>query len=382
MNGRGKRVEELDILKDIAIICMVAGHAGAPFTHFIYLFHMAVFFMASGYFYKDSSSDQISSVFKVIRKQLMHLWVPFFCCNAVYVLLHNLFLRCYILNANPDVTDYLAGKTIDVTASYSPAQTIRMILLGMVFGSEEQMFGTGWFLKILFMISITYTAIDFLLKKCFRSHVMAAQLVVSVLLLLMGYALCCRGFLSFGIAQTASYYCLYYMGHVLGACKDRIAGWQKKQYAFTLLASFGILLILNRTGSIELSYGHYENPLYLLVTSLAGWVFLYSISYFLNRLPVFRRPLIFVGRRTLPVMLIHSLAFKLAEILVIYCYRLPIFCLAVFPNLYGERNAWWLLYTIVGVCIPMLADTIWRQVKASLNRVVSLQYRTESNDRH
>ena len=45
MNGRGKRVDELDILKAIAIICMVAGHAGAPFTHFIYLFHMAVFFM-------------------------------------------------------------------------------------------------------------------------------------------------------------------------------------------------------------------------------------------------------------------------------------------------------------------------------------------------
>lgn len=36
---------------------MVAGHSDAPFTHFIYLFHMAIFFMAAGFFFKDETSN-------------------------------------------------------------------------------------------------------------------------------------------------------------------------------------------------------------------------------------------------------------------------------------------------------------------------------------
>ena len=31
----------IDIIKGIGIILMVGGHCGMPFTHFIYLFHMA-----------------------------------------------------------------------------------------------------------------------------------------------------------------------------------------------------------------------------------------------------------------------------------------------------------------------------------------------------
>ncbi|MDY4486482.1 MAG: hypothetical protein SPE18_00280 [Candidatus Limivicinus sp.] len=52
-----QRIEELDIVKALGIICMVAGHSDAPFTHFIYLFHMAVFFMAAGFFFKDETSN-------------------------------------------------------------------------------------------------------------------------------------------------------------------------------------------------------------------------------------------------------------------------------------------------------------------------------------
>lgn len=39
-----KRNLVIDILKGLGIILMVAGHSGFPFTRFIYLFHMAIFF--------------------------------------------------------------------------------------------------------------------------------------------------------------------------------------------------------------------------------------------------------------------------------------------------------------------------------------------------
>lgn len=38
-----KRDETIDIIKGIGILCVVIGHAHAPFSSFIYLFHMAIF---------------------------------------------------------------------------------------------------------------------------------------------------------------------------------------------------------------------------------------------------------------------------------------------------------------------------------------------------
>ena len=72
-----QRIEELDIVKALGIICMVAGHSDAPFTHFIYLFHMAVFFMAAGFFFKDETSNDFRSVINTTKRKLLQLWLPF-----------------------------------------------------------------------------------------------------------------------------------------------------------------------------------------------------------------------------------------------------------------------------------------------------------------
>lgn len=43
-----KRDSTIDIIKGFGIILMVMGHSGSPLTGLIYMFHMAIFFMASG----------------------------------------------------------------------------------------------------------------------------------------------------------------------------------------------------------------------------------------------------------------------------------------------------------------------------------------------
>ena len=55
-----KRNTTMSIVKGLAIILMVLGHAEAPgqITTFIYLFHMPVFFMASGYFFSRKNVDE------------------------------------------------------------------------------------------------------------------------------------------------------------------------------------------------------------------------------------------------------------------------------------------------------------------------------------
>ena len=50
-----KRETSIDILKGIAIILMVIGHSGVSegLERFVYLFHMSVFVIASGYCYNE-----------------------------------------------------------------------------------------------------------------------------------------------------------------------------------------------------------------------------------------------------------------------------------------------------------------------------------------
>ena len=49
IEGDTRRDSTIDILKGIGIILVVLGHADFPFRDWVYLFHMALFFITSGY---------------------------------------------------------------------------------------------------------------------------------------------------------------------------------------------------------------------------------------------------------------------------------------------------------------------------------------------
>ena len=83
----------IDIIKGIGIILMVGGHCGMPFTHFIYLFHMAIFFMASGYCFNASNSENMQDVLSFVKRKFKGLWFPYVLWTAVFSLLHNVFTQ-------------------------------------------------------------------------------------------------------------------------------------------------------------------------------------------------------------------------------------------------------------------------------------------------
>lgn len=58
-----------DIAKGLGIILMVAAHANIPAKSFIYLFHMPLFFIISGYFFKPEYCKDLNSLLQFIKKQ-------------------------------------------------------------------------------------------------------------------------------------------------------------------------------------------------------------------------------------------------------------------------------------------------------------------------
>lgn len=362
-----KRLVEIDLIKGMGIICMVAGHAGAPFTHFIYLFHMAIFFVASGFLYSERASRDVSSVLQTIRRRLRSLWVPFFVWNMVYVLLHNLFIHVNVYTDNPAIVEYVSGKHIHTTAFYTLPDMLSRIAKGLLFGTSEELFVASWFLKSLFVITVVYVVVDYVARRL-GVNALLVQSVVSVALLALGFACSVKGMGFMGLEKAASFYCLYFTGRILALRKEIYAEWGWRQQLPICLASFGVLLVLNRLGSIELVENYYQNPAFLVACTLAGWAFLYSASFFIKRLPLTRRVIVGIGKRTLAIVILHFLAFKIVETLVVASLGMPSFCIAAFPNLYGERGLWWLAYTIVGVAVPVVLKMFHTSVVARLPR--------------
>ena len=85
-----KRNENIDIIKGIGIILMVCGHADAPFTHFIYLFHMQ-FFIASGYCFKEKFTEFLEVKKFVIRRFKVYGFLCFM--DVEFSILNNFLLK-------------------------------------------------------------------------------------------------------------------------------------------------------------------------------------------------------------------------------------------------------------------------------------------------
>lgn len=69
----------IDSMRGIGIVLMVLGHSGFPGTDFIYLFHMALFFMLSGWFFSLRSRSRYTlSSAKPSRS------VPFVLANTAF----------------------------------------------------------------------------------------------------------------------------------------------------------------------------------------------------------------------------------------------------------------------------------------------------------
>lgn len=348
---QASRIDEIDILKGIAIILMVAGHSGAPFTHFIYLFHMAVFFIASGYFFKDSSSDNLKNVWISIKKKIKGLWIPFFVCNTIFVILHNFFVVINVYTNNPAITDFVTGKYIGTTEFYSPTEILMRVFKGLVFSTNEQLLGAGWFLKILFIISVLYVVFDYCAKKLKVSPILL-QSIIAIIFLIVGWFCSINGIYFHGLEQVASCYCLYYIGCFL---KHKINS-HYDNWKIAILSTV-ILLIFNKYISISLASNNYANPAFMFLCSLSGWYILYFFANIICRFKVLKLLFETLGKNTLPIVLGHFLAMKLVNLLVVSVHTLPLFCVSAFPNLYGSYG-WWGLYIVVGCGMPTVCNII------------------------
>ena len=149
-----KRNKDIDIIRGIGIILVVCGHIGL-IRRFAYLFHVPLFFFASGYFFNKNQNFS-----EFLYKGIRRYYLPFVVAELIFMFFHNSLVGIIGYNA-------------------FTLQDIQTLIPKMLcFQNVCARLGQLWFLLALFSVSILY----FMLSQIFNFKMKFVVLGAMVLL--------------------------------------------------------------------------------------------------------------------------------------------------------------------------------------------------------
>lgn len=357
-----ERDKKIDYVKALLIILVVCGHCGI-FRDFIYLFHMGVFFIISGYCINEKYYNSFSGVKRFIFKRIKALYIPYIAFNLSFCVLHNLLIKVNLytdnaaLYSDPNINDVFGASVCyyakDII-SYGKAVVLLMY-------SEK--IGTTWFWGALFITGICWVCANYLFKKAFGQYGAYVSMVFGLVLLCVCWSVQNAGIsipLGFYIDKICYTYFLLDLGQL---AKKMINVMSKSMLIAAGLPAFTSLLYAAGGGyKISFATNKIENPALIIYFSVAGFAAVISAASLLPNHKCMRW-FEYIGQHTMCIMIWHFLAFKIVSLIQIFYYGKPLYYLASCPTLYIHSVFWKLLYLVVGVVIPVIIAVMWDKLK-------------------
>ncbi len=381
-----KRDTVISICKGIAIILMVVAHAEAPgwLCKFIFEFHMPLFFITAGYFFSLKYLDNEATF---VKKRIKGLYLPFVKWSVFFLLIHNLMFKIGILN------ETYGNEMGGVTHPYSWHQIQQNLwnIVTAMGGYDQFLCGAFWFFRGLFVASILYLIIYKVLDSCIASSRYKKSipyLICIVMLLLCGWK---------------TYEGLRVITLVQGGYRDMMGcfffgcGFIFRQYADSYRAAIkrrgaivwssilmGVVVYLfSKHLTANMNWrSNYTQFLSLPVPALLGFLMTYNVSMLLDKKDHWlKRFLVYTGDHTLNIFIFHIVSYKVVSLIKIWYYALDmrqIGCHMVIHD-YSQQDAFWVLYTIAGVGIPLLVTWLCERWRATCRKHLPNQSSSESH---
>ncbi len=327
-----KRDQTLDILKGLGIILVVLGHSGAAIKSYLYLFHMALFFMASGYVWNDRKVDSLRTLGKSLLSRIQGLWLPYVLANGCFTLLSNLLVHLGV---------YGQDKLLSL-----PQMGINLAK-NLLFAGDTQMGGASWFLPCLFFISIGHLLLRYTVVRIKGGKVLFGAVA---LLTFAGAAVInrTRWQLPMGIESCFCGYSAFLMGMALR--KVNFPARLGKYSPLAAVGGFGILLLLDRIDNIGMGVGNISSLPFFIVASLSGWILIWGIASLIKG-PL-ARFLCYCGKHSVWIVMLHFISFKPVAWLYLTLTGGDPAGLSAFPVFAAP---WlWIAYTVAGTLLPLL----------------------------
>lgn len=370
------------VIKALAILLVVMTHAGCPawFSAAAYQLHVPAFFICAGYFFHASTPAE---EYTFLKRRFRGLYKPFVCWSLVFLLLHNVFFALDVMNES---YGNAAGGVLHPYSWHDFCQRLWSILFNMS-GYDEFMAGSYWFFRALLVSSVAWLVLQKVVRKFdgLNSPVRAAS-AIAVMALLAALWLVTENLRITGVAQGGyrEIMGVFFMavGHLLAASGVAPRHWKDRAVAGTLSLAVVALFAVYSPSSMAWRpslVGFLSLPL----PAVAGFVLLYLMAEGICALGgKTRQWFVYLGNRTLCVFGFHLLAFKVVSLFLIAAYALPWKQLGNYPVIHGLEGAaapfHFLLYTMVGVGLPLYVRHVWREytaqhpirMRAVLNHVV------------
>lgn len=331
----------ISIAKALGIILMVVGHSGCPIaiSKFIYLFHMPLFFVCSGYFFKEIS--EWPSLHSFYKKRMKGLYLPYLKWSLLFLLLHNTFRHLHITES----------------VIYQKEDYIRQLIKMIFMTDYELLIRPFWFIKELFFASLIVATISFLNSRLSTKKKTELFFVIAIVSSVIS-----KFVPPIPLIGNCSVLCLsilyYYTGILIYKYKQFIPLTYTTSILTFIIVLFGSLFF---KGTIDMRFTNVYNQIPYYIMSIAGIIMILCVS---NKLETTKSVslLYYIGNHTMPILALNLLALKVGSFLKIWIYGLPSEQLASFTVIYDCNSWYWLIYTIIGVAIPLLIHFIYIKI--------------------
>ena len=292
---KSNRISWVDISKGLLIFLMVLAHTPGFYVKWIYAFHMAAFFILSGY----TTDYKKYKLLDYIVKKFKSLIIPFFTCNIVFLSIH--FLLSLI--GKYDVYYLTSFTSLNIKNLFKYLWT-------------TDLGGATWFLIVLFFASILGKIIDDLLNNSVKkkNDITKYKIIIALLMVIVNYILFYQSgeSLQFYIDLIPMAFLFITLGNELKKIK---IDYSSKLYIALSIGSiiFYIWYCHFNYFHVEWVIRHFPNLLIMLAISFSGFMIIHNISVLLDKwikndkYNVFK----YIGKNTLPIMMYHFLGFRI-----------------------------------------------------------------------
>lgn len=356
MQNRNK-CNYISIAKAIGIILMVMGHSGSPnvLSRFLYMFHMPLFFICSGYFFKEMTNTIMLKAF--YQKKVKRLYLPYLRWSLLFLILHNLFFQIDIYNS------------LSHSYVYSATDFFRQLARTIFMTDFELLIRPFWFIKELLLASFLIAIISYLRTKvCQKLN--NELLIVIMVLVTTGFKYVNLHLYIIGDCSVLTFSAVYfYSGIAFRKYEYRIPNTTFITCLTFLTTFIGSYYFI---GEIDMRYTTENNLILYYLLSLSGVIMTFNVSKWLNNIS-FNTYLYYIGSHTMPILALNLLALKVGNLIKIWMYDMPINTLSSYTVIYEYNNYFWVLYTIIGVAIPLICyslhNNITQKMKIINNKV-------------
>lgn len=316
-----QRVLYVDMIKGTAIMAVVLLHIQFVFPSSFFslnsmlggLWHVAIFFVVSGWFLKDERMLDFKSFAwgktKGLYLKAMWIYIPL-------VLLHNLFFKWGWL------FDDIVYNQRTLQPFTGITDTVKHLLMQFFFTHREPFSGAMWFVDSLFLALICFSIITIAINKIFKvcenssygyNKVRALRLIVCLILASLSIYLSKHGINIPKVSNTCSGMLLMCIGQMIS--QRRLDFDNKYMFVIALLVAlhYNSLCI-----GMALNSNSYPDIVTLIVAPTSV---LYVLAFIFKKIEnsIFGKVINYVGKESFWVMGLHMVGFHVFTSLLVAC---------------------------------------------------------------